>query len=567
MRKSVLRLALLLLPALLLAVPPLFFAVDVQAAKAATKHVTKEAPAPSEKSPVLFEDKELFFISSRVLSLSPKDRAEIISKKIQKIAKDPFIDPAEIATVPQETGVDIVAGDIILMTVTETDARQAGVSAPVLALENAEAIRKALTEYRQATSWEGIMLGVLYTVLLTAFLLALFYALKRFDAWFNGQVPVLRERMTQWREASRQKRGGIAIAQRFLPIEAFLSLFTILAKAFRIIISLFLLYFYFSLVLGFFPWTQAIASTFLSFIIRPLSALWKGFVSMLPNLAVIVIVTILTFYVLKFLKIISRELEKGGFEIEGFYQDWAMPTYKLVRILVFVFYLVVIFPYIPGSDSAAFKGVSIFLGVLFSLGSTSAVSNMVAGVIITYMRPFRLGDRVRIGETEGDIMERTLLVTRIRTIKNVDVTIPNTSVLGSHIVNFSLSSEGTDKGLILNTSVTIGYDVPWRKVHDLLIAAALATEQILPEPRPFVFQTSLNDFNITYELNAYTRMPSRKAVLYSLLHQNIQDAFDRAGVEILSPGYANLRDGSPSTIKPVPVPASDDPVGGGRSIA
>jgi len=562
MRKSARRSILLLLLALLLAVPLLFAAGEGQAAQAGKKQVKKEAPAPVEQSPVQFQDRDLFFITSRVLSLSPKDRAEIISKKIQKIAKDPFIDPAGIATVPQETGVDIVAGDIILMTVTETDARQAGVSTAVLALENAEAIRKALTEYRRATSWEGILLGVLYTVLLTAALLALFYALKRFDAWFNGQVPVLRERLGLWQETSRQKIGGLA---RFLPIEAFLSIVKILAKTFRIILSLFLLYFYFSLVLGFFPWTQAIAATFLSFILRPLSVIWKGFVAMLPDLAVIVIVTILTFYVLKFLKIISRELEKGGFEIEGFYQDWAMPTYKLVRILVIVFYLVVIFPYIPGSGSDAFKGVSIFLGVLFSLGSTSAVANMVAGIIITYMRPFRLGDRVRIGETEGDVMERTLLVTRIRTIKNVDVTVPNTSVLGSHIINFSLSSEASDKGLILNTSVTIGYDVPWRKVHDLLIAAALATEQILPEPKPFVFQTSLNDFNITYELNAYTRMPSRKAVLYSLLHQNIQDAFDRAGVEILSPGYANLRDGSPSTIKPVP--ASDEPAGGGRGVA
>ncbi|NPU84985.1 MAG: mechanosensitive ion channel family protein [Syntrophaceae bacterium] len=553
--------AILFLPAILLAASVLFFAGEGQAAKAGKKEQKKEAPAPPEKAPVRFEDRELFFITSRILSLSPKDRAEIISKKIRKIAKDPFIEPSGIATVPQEAGVDIVAGDLILMTVTEADARQAGIPVATLALENTESIRKALTEYRKETSWERILLGVLYTVLLTAALLALFYALKRFDAWLNGQVPVLRERLGLWREISRPKIGGLA---HFLPIEAFLSLLTILAKAIRILVSLFLLYFYFSFVLGFFPWTQAIAATFLSFILRPTAALWKGFVSMLPDLAVIVTVSILTFYVLKFLKIVSRELEKGGFEIDGFYRDWAMPTYKLVRILVIVFYFVVIFPYIPGSGSDAFKGVSIFLGVLFSLGSTSAVANMVAGIIITYMRPFRLGDRVRIGETEGDVMERTLLVTRIRTIKNVDVTVPNTNVLGSHIINFSLSSEGTDKGLILNTSVTIGYDVPWRKVHELLIDAVLATEYVVPEPKPFVLQTSLNDFNITYELNAYTRTPSKKVLIYSLLHQSIQDVFDRAGVEILSPGYASLRDGSPSTVKPVPA-ADESPGPGGEA--
>ncbi len=525
------------------------------AARAGKKAQKKtEAPVPVEKAPVRFEDRDLFFISNRVLSLSPKDRAEIISRKIGRIAKDPFVEPSGIATVPQETGVDIVAGDIVIMTVTEADARQAGIPVATMALENAESIRKALAEYRSATSWESILKGVLYTILLTVALVALLYALKRSDAWLNEKMPVLRDRLGQWQEISRQKIGGLA---RFLPVEAILSILGILAKIVRILFSLFLLYFYFSLVLGFFPWTQAIASTFLSFILKPLAVLWKGFVSAVPDMAVIVIVTILTYYILKFLRIISRELEEGGFQIEGFYTDWAMPTYKLVRILVIVFYLVIIFPYIPGSDSDAFKGVSIFLGVLFSLGSTSAVANMVAGVIITYMRPFRLGDRVRIGETEGDVVERTLLVTRIRTIKNVDVTVPNTSVLNSHIMNYSLSSEGSGGGLILNTSVTIGYDVPWRKVHDLLIAAALATEHVLPEPGPFVLQTGLNDFHISYELNAYTRMPSRKVLIYSLLHQNIQDVFDRAGVEILSPGYTSLRDGSSSTVKPAP--AADGP--------
>lgn len=518
------------------------------AARAGKKAQKKtEAPVPVEKAPVRFEDRDLFFISNRVLSLSPKDRAEIISRKIGRIAKDPFVEPSGIATVPQETGVDIVAGDIVIMTVTEADARQAGIPVATMALENAESIRKALAEYRSATSWESILKGVLYTILLTAALVALLYALKRSDAWLKGKMPALRDRLGQWQEISRQKIGGLA---RFLPVEAILSILGILAKIVRILITLFLLYFYFSLVLGFFPWTHAIASTFLSFILRPLAVLWKGFVSAVPDMAVIAIVTILTYYILKFLRIISREMEAGGFEIEGFYKDWAVPTYKLVRIFVIVFYLVIIFPYIPGSDSDAFKGVSIFLGVLFSLGSTSAVANMVAGVIITYMRPFRLGDRVRIGETEGDVVERTLLVTRIRTIKNVDVTVPNTSVLNSHIMNYSLSSEGADGGLILNTGVTIGYDVPWRKVHELLIDAALATEHILREPRPFVLQTGLNDFHISYELNAYTRMPSRKVLIYSLLHQNIQDVFDRAGVEILSPGYTSLRDGSSSTVKP-----------------
>ncbi|MDH5275865.1 MAG: mechanosensitive ion channel family protein, partial [Gammaproteobacteria bacterium] len=215
---------------------------------------------------------------------------------------------------------------------------------------------------------------------------------------------------------------------------------------------------------------------------------------------------------------------------------------------------VVIFPYLPGSGSPAFQGVSIFLGVLFSLGSTSAIANVVAGLVLTYMRPFRNGDRVKIADTVGDVLERDLLVVRVRTIKNVDVTIPNSMVLSNHIINFSACAR--DPGLILHSSVTIGYDAPWRQVHDLLTAAASRTPGIEKEPAPFVLQTALDDFYVRYELNATTSTPNRMAEIYSELHANIQDAFNEAGVEIMSPHYVAARDGSQSTIPADHLPAS-----------
>jgi small-conductance mechanosensitive channel len=207
---------------------------------------------------------------------------------------------------------------------------------------------------------------------------------------------------------------------------------------------------------------------------------------------------------------------------------------------------VVVFPYLPGSRSPAFQGVSIFLGVLISLGSTSAVANIVAGVILTYMRAFKVGDRVRIADTIGDVVEKTLLVTRIRTIKNVEITIANAMVLSSHIVNFSASAQ--KEGLILHTAVTIGYDAPWRTVHQLLIDAALECEHVLRDPMPFVLQTALDDFYVHYEVNAFTDQPSLMARIYSKLHEKIQDKFNEAGVEIMSSHYANVRDGNRSTI-------------------
>jgi small-conductance mechanosensitive channel len=211
-----------------------------------------------------------------------------------------------------------------------------------------------------------------------------------------------------------------------------------------------------------------------------------------------------------------------------------------------MFALVMAFPYLPGSESEAFKGVSIFLGVLFSLGSTSAVANVVAGLILNYTRAFSIGDRVRIGDVEGDVIFKTLLVTHIRTVKNVEITLPNSTVLGGAVHNFSMAAK--ESPLILHTSITIGYDAPWRRVHELLISAAQSTQYILSNPPPFVLQTALNDFYVSYQINAYTDHPHEMARIYSELHQNIQDKFNEGGVEIMSPHYSQLRDGNTTTI-------------------
>lgn len=208
--------------------------------------------------------------------------------------------------------------------------------------------------------------------------------------------------------------------------------------------------------------------------------------------------------------------------------------------------LIVIFPLLPGSDSEVFRGVSVFLGILFTFSSSGSLSNIFAGLVLTYMRAFKIGDRVKIGDSVGDIVEKTLLVTRVRTIKNEDITIPNSTVLNSHTINYSTAAG--EVGLIVHTTVTIGYDVPWKHVHELLVNAASDTVYIINNPKPFVLQTSLNDFYVSYQVNAYTKEPSKQAEIYSSLHQNIQDKFNEAGVEIMSPHYKALRDGNQATI-------------------
>jgi small-conductance mechanosensitive channel len=241
-------------------------------------------------------------------------------------------------------------------------------------------------------------------------------------------------------------------------------------------------------------------------------------------------------------RLLFAQIQKGDLKISGFYPDWAEPTERLIRIMILALALIVAFPYLPGATSPAFRGISIFVGVLLSLGSSSAVASAIAGVILTYMRSFLVGDWVQIGDTMGEVVEKTLLVTRLLTPKAEVITIPNSAVLSGSVKNYS--TEAKKAGVILYTAVTIGFDAPWRTVHQLLIGAALATDHVLRQPAPFVLQRSLDNFYVTYELNAYTNTPSEVLNIYSDLHRNIQDKFNDAGVEICSPHFSSLRDGN-----------------------
>ena len=311
-------------------------------------------------------------------------------------------------------------------------------------------------------------------------------------------------------------------------------------------VNILLVFAYLTGVFSVFPQTRGFATKMLTSIFGIIESAWQGLLDYLPSLLNLIVIIVGTYYLLKAMHFVFHEIEKGTISFAGFHTDWAIPTYQMMRFVVIAFAIVIAFPYLPGSDSPAFQGVSVFIGLLFSLGSTSVVANIVSGVVLTYTRSFRVGDRVQIADTVGDIIEKGLLVTRIRTIKNVDITIPNGMVMGSHILNYSAVSQ--QHGLILNTTVTLGYDIPWRLIHETMIKAAQATPGIVPEPRPFVLQTSLDDSYVSYELNAYTNQPNRMAVIYSELHQNIQDCCNEAGIEILSPLYGAMRDGNPSTI-------------------
>lgn len=498
---------------------------------------TDSAQATSPGAPVVFGTDTLFYIKARLGPFTPEQRAASANQRIRQAAGELLASFDSAVAVDNHQTTDVMVGDAVVFTVTDADADSADALRAPLAAERARAVTSAIKSNVYTALLKVVLLGAMLTLIATmVFLLAL----KGLSRGLAAVIRLLR----RWRDtripALRLRRFEIFSSSQ---ITDFL---TAVVRAVRAGIVLALGYVYISLVFSFFPWTRGLASTLLVWILEPLKLVGLAFVEFVPKLFFIAVILVVTRYILKVIHLVFSGIGSGRLDLPNFPPEWAEPTYKLVRLLVGAFALVVIFPYLPGSHSGAFKGVSVFLGLLLSLGSTAAIANLVAGIVITYMRPFRVGDRVRIADTTGDVMEKTLLVTRVRTIKNEDITIPNAMVLASHIVNYSSSAR--DLGLILHTSVTIGYDAPWRQVHELLLAAAAATEGIAEEPKPFVLQTSLDDFYVSYELNAYTDQPNAMAAIYSRLHQSIQDSFNQAGVEIMSPHYGALRDGNEVTI-------------------
>jgi small-conductance mechanosensitive channel len=287
-----------------------------------------------------------------------------------------------------------------------------------------------------------------------------------------------------------------------------------------------------SLSLSYFAETRGIARRLADLVLEPLSGLARGVLEALPGLAVILVIAMVARYILHSARFFFTQVADGRVHIEGFYPEWARPTQRLVTVLVLISAVIMAYPYIPGSGSPAFQGMAIFLGLLGSLGATGVVSNLINGLLITYMRSFRTGDLVKIGDTTGVVAESSLLVTRLRTIKNIEISVPNSLVLSGQVINYSISGRPT-----LSTTVTIGYDTPWRQVHAMLLGAAERTPQISGDPPPFVLQTALDDFYVRYELNFTLTELARMPIAMSQLHQNIQDAFNEHGVQIMSPHF------------------------------
>jgi small-conductance mechanosensitive channel len=487
-------------------------------------------------SPVRIDDMVLFHV--RGISAFPAaDRAEAIEERIKKIAADPAVNIDSITSVESEISTDLIADGRPIMSIFDVDASLEGVPRQLLAKAYITKLRTSIEKFRKDRSTEGLVKNALFALLATV----IFIVSLKLLLWLLRKLNAVIE--------SRYKARIHALhiqSLEFIHAERIWSTLKGAVKVTRLVLIFVLLYFYLHVVLSLFPWTRLFAANLLGYTLVPLRTMGKGLLKYIPNLIFIVIFVIIMRYVLKALQMFFTAIESETIKFAGFDKDWAKPTYKAVRLIMIVFAAVVIYPHVPGSDSPAFKGISIFLGVMFSLGSSSAISNIIAGYTMTYRRAFKVGDRIKVDDITGDVTEMRLLVTHLRTIKNEEIIIPNSKILNSEVVNYNTFAR--ERGLILHTNAGIGYEVPWRQVEAMMKMAAERTPGLLKDPKPFVFQKSLGDFAVTYELNVYVDDPHGMVQIYSELHKNILDVFNEYGVQIMTPAY----EGDPDQLKVVP---------------
>lgn len=490
--------------------------------------------------PVKLNVDTLFRIYTRTGSFNAKERADAISSKIEKLYKAAIFKPDSLTVVENEGNYDITYnnGDV-LISIGNLDGLWLGKTNAQLAKEYLGIIKQNIIKEREQHSLTNLFKRLGLVALIVLFMVIIVSVINRLFRRISNYASAHKEK---YLNALHLNQVKVITAEH---LESGLLKFIGILKLLLIIL---IIYLSLPLLFSLFPETEGWTWTLLGWILGPLRSAGKAVIDYLPDFFKVIVIVLLFRFLLKGIRYLFYEVKRGNMQFRGFHADWAIPTFNILRFILYSFMLVLIFPFLPGSSSPAFQGVSVFLGILISLGSSSAITNIVAGLVITYMRPFRIGDRVKIGDVVGDVMEKSMLVTRIKTIKNEDITVPNSLVLSSSTVNYSSHTKNERQGLIIHYTVTVGYDVAWQQVYQLLIESALKTKYIQHDPKPFVLQTSLDDFYISYQINAYTKEANKQASIYSNLLENIQDEFRLAEVEIMSPSYHVVRDGGKESI-------------------
>ena len=487
--------------------------------------------------PVVVEGDTLFYLYTKRGGYTPLQRAEMIDAAIMQLGKRFTLHPDSVYIESSDIVTDLMYGNKVIASFTDQDGLWEGRSREQLATDKRKIVVQKLKELKEEHSLWQLGKRILYFVLVLAGQYLLFWL----TGWLFRKLKVRIQKLKD----TRLKPISIQNYE-LLDTQRQVNLLIFLSNLLRYVIMLLQLLITVPLLFAIFPQTKGLAYQIFSYIWNPIKNILVGIVDYIPNLFAILIICFAVKYLVRLVHYLSREVEAGRLKFGGFYPDWAMPTYHIIRFLLYAFMIAMIYPYLPGAKNGVFQGISVFVGLIISLGSSTVSGNVIAGLVITYMRPFKLGDRIQLNDTTGNVIEKTPLVTRIKTPKNEVVTIPNSFIMSSHTVNYSASAR--EYGLIIHSEVTIGYDVPWRQVHQLLIEAALNTPGVIDDPRPFVLETSLSDWYPVYQINAYIKEAHKMSQIYSDLHQTIQDKFNEAGIEIMSPHYMAVRDGNATTM-------------------
>lgn len=511
-------------------------AAPVRAASAPPGDAEGVAEVARDTAPVVVDGHVLFQV--RGVSAHPAaDRAAVIGERIERLAADPSVSPDAVRVEEADGHTDVRAGDVVIVQLFDADAVIEGVRRQTLAEGIRRRVGAVISSYRHEREPRVLLTSAAYALaaLLAAALgaLAIGFVFRRLEA--------MADRRLQARIARVQQQSYDIIQAEHVSSALRHLLGAVRAVALLLVAALGV-----DFALGLFPWTRPFALWLWAVLINPLRALGAAAIANVPNLVLLAFIVLVTRWLLRAIHLFFAGVARGSIRLANFEREWALPTYRLVRLAVIAFAAVVAYPYVPGSGSEAFKGISIFLGVLFSIGSSSFISNVIAGYSMIYRRAFQVGDRVQIGEVTGDVVESRLMVTRLRTVKNEEIVIPNSLILSGHVLNYSTLAR--QEGLILHTVVGIGYETPWRQVEAMLLIAAERTPGLLSKPPPFVLQKALGDFAVTYEINVYCDDPRAMGRLYTALHQNILDVFNEHGVQIMTPNY----EGDPEQPKLVP---------------
>ncbi|MGL5636106.1 MAG: mechanosensitive ion channel domain-containing protein [Bacteroidales bacterium] len=487
--------------------------------------------------PIVINNDTIMELYTGLGGKTAQKRADLAENIINKIAEEVNFNVDSLYIINGKYLTDIMYKDITLFSFTESDALFAGCTREELARTLLATVKKQSTELNKEHGFFARLkrIGLFSLVIIGQIIIC--YLIVRLFRIFSNRADKLKE---------KRLKPVIIKDYELINIDTELKLIKFLIKGAQYIVILILLVLTVPLLFAIFPQTKKIADLLISYILYPIKELWNGVINFIPNLITIIVIIFVIKYLIKGIEYIASEISAGRLNISGFYPDWALPTANIIRWLLYAFSIVVIYPLIPGAQSDIFKGVSVLVGLIISLGSSSVVGNIMAGLVITYMRAFKIGDRIKLNDTIGNVVEKSAFVTRIRTPKNEIITIPNSFILSSQTTNYSHSARKL--GLIIHTSVTIGYDAPWRKVHQLLIDAAKATKGVALSPEPFVLETSLDDYYVSYQVNAVIADADQTPRIMSELHANIQDMFNHSGVEIMSPHYRANRNGNAVTI-------------------